>query len=144
MVLRLSITDNILGIVNISPDSFSGDGLFKKENKLSKLLDFAERNNINNLDIGCASSKPGYENVSTQEELNRLNYFLSNVNGNFSLSIDTSNPVMATLEDIQYNHSGLFTKPKANMNDYFYMLDDQVDYDLLHYNLNKFKLINNL
>ena len=59
-------------------------------------------------------------------------------------SIDTSNPVMATLEDIQYNHSGLFTKPKANMNDYFYMLDDQVDYDLLDYNLNKFKLINNL
>ena len=51
---------------------------------------------------------------------------------------------MATLEDIQYNHSGLFTKPKANMNDYFYMLEDQVDYDLLDYNLNKFKLINNL
>ena len=59
-------------------------------------------------------------------------------------SIDTSNPVMATLEDTQYNHTGLYTKPKANMNDYFYMLDDQIDYDLLEYNLNKFKLINNL
>ena len=50
--------------MNITPDSFSGDGLFKKENKLSKLLDFAERNNISNLDIGCASSKPGYEKYS--------------------------------------------------------------------------------
>jgi len=57
-------------------------------------------------------------------------------------SIDTSNPVMATLEDIQYTHSGLFKKPKANMNDYFYMLDSQVDYDLLKYNIDKFRKIN--
>ena len=57
-------------------------------------------------------------------------------------SIDTSNPVMATLEDIQYTHSGLFKKPKANMNDYFYMLDSQVDYDLLEYNIDKFRKIN--
>ena len=93
----LQNSEKILGIVNITPDSFSGDGLFKKENKLSKLLDFAGRNNISNLDIGCASSKPGYENVATQDELNRLNYFLSNVKGNFSLSIDTSNPIVAEL-----------------------------------------------
>ena len=59
-------------------------------------------------------------------------------------SIDTSNPVMAALEDIQYDHSGLYSKPKANMNDYFYMLEDQIDYELLDYNLNKFKSINSL
>tara|TARA_R110002167_G_scaffold49884_2_gene145853 strand:+ start:67 stop:855 length:789 start_codon:yes stop_codon:yes gene_type:complete len=59
-------------------------------------------------------------------------------------SIDTSNPVMATLEDVCYNDRGLTEKPKANMNDYFYMLNNQVDYDLLTYNLNKFKTINNL
>jgi dihydropteroate synthase len=40
-----------------------------------------KRSNISNLDIGCASSKPGYENVATQDELSRLNYFLSNVKG---------------------------------------------------------------
>ena len=57
----------------------------------------AEINNITNLDIGCASSKPGYENVATQDELSRLNYFLNNVKGNFSLSIDTSNPIVAEL-----------------------------------------------
>jgi len=59
-------------------------------------------------------------------------------------SIDTSNPVMATLEDVQYRNYGLYQKPKANMNDYFYMLNDQVDYDLLTYNLDVFKMINNL
>ena len=35
-------------------------------------------------------------------------------------------------------------KPKANMNDYFYMLNSQVDFDLLDYNLEMFKKINNL
>lgn len=88
---------NILGIVNVTPDSFSGDGVYKNENKLNKLLDFAERNNISNLDIGCASSKPGYENVEVKEELKRLNYFLTNMKGNFSLSIDTSDPIVARL-----------------------------------------------
>ena len=45
---------------------------------------------------------------------------------------------------LQYKKSGLDKKPKANMNDYFYMLDDQVDFDLLSYNLKMFKMINNL
>ena len=59
-------------------------------------------------------------------------------------SIDTSNPVMAALEDVAYSNQGLISKPKANMNDYFYMLDSQVDYDLLDYNLAMFRKINNL
>jgi hypothetical protein len=59
-------------------------------------------------------------------------------------SIDTSNPVMAALEGIVYNNSGLDKKPVANMNDYFYMLNDQVNYDLLTNNLNKFRQINDL
>ena len=51
---------------------------------------------------------------------------------------------MATLEDVAYTNSGLYKKPKANMNDYFYMLDDQVDFDLLEYNINKFRKINTI
>ena len=57
-------------------------------------------------------------------------------------SIDTSNPIMATLEDTAYTNQGLIVKPKANMNDYFYMLDTQIDYDLLEYNIDKFRKIN--
>jgi hypothetical protein len=59
-------------------------------------------------------------------------------------SIDTSNPVMAALEGIRYTNAGLTEKPKANMNDYLYMLADQVDYNLLTHNLNKFREINEL
>ncbi len=59
-------------------------------------------------------------------------------------SIDTSNPIMATLENTKYTDAGLTKKPKANMNDFFYMEGDRIDYNLLDYNLTKFKTINNL
>ena len=59
-------------------------------------------------------------------------------------SIDTSNPVMAALEGTRYTLGGLAQKPKANMNDYFYMLNNQVDYELLEDNLSTFRMINNL
>ncbi len=62
----------------------------------------------------------------------------------FIESIDTSNPVMAALEGMRYTNSGLIEKPKANMNDYFFMLSDQVDYELLSYNILKFREINDL
>ena len=59
-------------------------------------------------------------------------------------SIDTSNPVMAALEDTRYNVWGLDSKPKANMNDYYYMLENEVNWDLLTDNLTKFRYINDL
>jgi hypothetical protein len=55
----------------------------------------------------------------------------------FIETIDTSNPVMATLDGIKYGENGLTEKPKANMNDHFYTTD--IDYDLLDWNLKMFK-----
>ena len=59
-------------------------------------------------------------------------------------SIDTSNPVMATLEDVIYRGNGLDKKPKANMNDHLYIENKDIDFDLLTHNLDMFKKINNL
>ena len=59
-------------------------------------------------------------------------------------SIDTSNPVMAALERERYNLWGLDKKPKANMNDYYYMLEEEVNWELLTDNLTKFRYINDL
>jgi hypothetical protein len=55
----------------------------------------------------------------------------------FIETIDTSNPIMATLDGIRYNHLGIHDKPKANMNDHFYT--DKIDYELLDYNIETFK-----
>tara|TARA_R110000868_G_scaffold38425_9_gene134475 strand:+ start:2207 stop:2989 length:783 start_codon:yes stop_codon:yes gene_type:complete len=55
----------------------------------------------------------------------------------FIETIDTSNPIMATLDGMQYGHNGLTEKPKSNMNDNFYTTD--IDYNLLDWNLRMFK-----
>jgi len=56
---------------------------------------------------------------------------------NFIETIDTSNPIMATLDGIQYGHNGLREKPKSNMNDNFYTTE--IDYNLLDWNLRMFR-----
>ena len=55
----------------------------------------------------------------------------------FIETIDTSNPIMATIDGIQYGRNGLTEKPKANMNDHFYTTD--IDYNLLDWNLRMFR-----
>ena len=58
-------------------------------------------------------------------------------------SIDTSNPIMAALEGIEYQDHGLNTKPKANMNDHFDIKFKDIKYGSILYNVNKFRKINN-
>ena len=55
----------------------------------------------------------------------------------FIETIDTSNPIMATLDGIQYGRNGLTKKPKADMNHNFYTTE--IDYNLLDWNLRMFR-----
>jgi hypothetical protein len=59
-------------------------------------------------------------------------------------SIDTSNPIMAALEGNKYEDFGLHHKPKANMNDYFNTDIKNINLDLVLYNIEMFKKINEL
>lgn len=62
----------------------------------------------------------------------------------FIESIDTSNPIMATLDQTIYQSYGLLNKPEANMNDNINIKLEVVDMELLDHNLAMFKKINNL
>ena len=59
-------------------------------------------------------------------------------------TLDTSNPVMAALEGIEYPVSGLTEKPKANMNNYFDIDFKDVNPNLVHFNALTFKKINRI
>jgi len=59
-------------------------------------------------------------------------------------SIDTSNPVMAALEGIEYKENGLKSKPKANMNNYFNIDIKNINLKLILNNVETFKKINEL
>ncbi len=55
----------------------------------------------------------------------------------FIETIDTSNPIMSTLDGTQYGRNGLTEKPKSDMNHNFYTTD--IDYNLLDWNLRMFR-----
>ena len=72
----LDFTDPcIMGIINVTPDSFSGDGLLKQKDAVGKALEQARRfktAGAHILDIGAESTRPGANPVGQEEELERL------------------------------------------------------------------------
>jgi dihydropteroate synthase len=62
----------IMGVVNVTPDSFSGDGLGDDfERALDQALRMTEEG-AELLDVGGESTRPGSEPVSSEEELRRV------------------------------------------------------------------------
>jgi dihydropteroate synthase len=65
----------IMGIINLTPDSFSGDGIFAAGDPIQRALAQAEefiREGADILDLGAESSRPGAQPVPAKEELERL------------------------------------------------------------------------
>ncbi|MCS7010272.1 MAG: dihydropteroate synthase [Anaerolineales bacterium] len=65
----------LMGILNITPDSFSGDGLLTQEAWLERSLEQARQflnAGADILDIGGESSRPGSQPVSAEEEMERV------------------------------------------------------------------------
>ncbi len=65
----------VMGILNITPDSFSGDGLLKKEDGIGVVVDQGRamlRAGAHLLDVGGESTRPGSEAISIEEELERV------------------------------------------------------------------------
>ena len=78
-----SINKKVIGIINSNDDSFSGDGIYKNKDNLTQLLSAAANNDIKLIDVGCVSTKPGFKDVTQEEEFTRLNFFLDNYDGAF-------------------------------------------------------------
>ena len=51
-----SLEKKTLGIINITDDSFSGDGVLNSNQQLEKKFELAIKKNVKLLDIGCMSS----------------------------------------------------------------------------------------
>lgn len=93
----------IMGIVNLTPDSFSGDGLYKglsPEGTLPKIIDFVEqmvKDGADIIDVGGESSRPGARPVPVKEELKRTIPVIKALAKKIkvSISVDTYKPLVA-------------------------------------------------
>ena len=65
-------TPKVMGIVNVTPDSFFDGGKLTNSNEIVLQVDKMLREGATFIDLGGYSSKPGAEFVSEAEELNRV------------------------------------------------------------------------
>ena len=82
----------VMGIVNVTPNSFYDGGKHTEINAIIRQIDKMLSDGADIIDIGAYSSKPNAEFVSEQEETNRLKMVVKEVISTFPsivLSVDT-------------------------------------------------------
>lgn len=82
----------VMGILNITPNSFFDGGKYKDENELLKRVEKMLNEGADFIDIGAYSSRPNAEFVSEQEEISRIIPVVDLLQKHFPetlLSIDT-------------------------------------------------------
>ena len=82
----------IMGILNVTPDSFYDGGIFNSEKKVLHQVNTMIDEGVDIIDVGGYSSKPGAENISLDTELKRVIPYIKIIKKNFEgipVSIDT-------------------------------------------------------
>ena len=85
-------TPKIMGILNVTPDSFYDGGVHNSDKKILKHVEKMLNDGAAFIDIGAYSSRPNGINIDENEELNRVVPALELVNNKFPetiISIDT-------------------------------------------------------
>ncbi|MBP2281864.1 dihydropteroate synthase [Flavobacterium sp. CG_23.5] len=65
-------TPKVMGILNVTPNSFFDGGKYKNENEILSQVEIMITEGASFIDIGAYSSKPNAEFVSEEEEISRL------------------------------------------------------------------------
>ena len=87
----------VMGILNVTPDSFSDGGTYiDTDIALKHALDMG-REGADIIDIGGESTRPGHEKISVQEEIDRVSTVISAIKKetDIPISIDTYKPQVA-------------------------------------------------
>lgn len=96
-VYDFSARSYIMGVLNVTPDSFSDGGLFyRTDDAVSRGIDLVEQG-ADFIDIGGESSRPGSDPVPQEEELRRIIPVIEKLARAVTvpLSIDTYKPTVA-------------------------------------------------
>ncbi|MDC0233394.1 dihydropteroate synthase [Candidatus Pelagibacter sp.] len=85
---------NILGVLNLTPDSFSDGGKFNSKNKgISHAINLY-KNGASMVDVGGESTRPGSKPVNEKQEWNRINKILKLIVKKIPISLDTRKSVI--------------------------------------------------
>ena len=82
-------TPNIMGILNLTPDSFSDGGKFNKRSLAFRQATLLYKNGANIVDVGGESTRPGSKIVKSTIEWNRIFPTIKKFSKKIALSLDT-------------------------------------------------------
>jgi dihydropteroate synthase len=90
----------VMGILNLTPDSFYDGGVHNEINNIENHVNMMVEDGMDILDIGGYSSKPGAKNISCDEEMTRVIPILKHIRKIFPdlvISIDTFRSKIASM-----------------------------------------------
>jgi dihydropteroate synthase len=110
-------TPQVMGILNVTPDSFSDGGQFSRIDSALRQAEQMIADGATIIDIGGESTRPGAKDVSVKDELARVIPVLKAINARFNIivSIDTSKAAVMS-EGITYG-AGIINDVRALQNE---------------------------
>ncbi len=87
--LEFKKVPNILGVLNLTPDSFSDGGKFNTKKKGINHAIKLYKEGADLIDVGGESSRPGSKEVNIEEEWNRIEDILKSIVKKIPISLDT-------------------------------------------------------
>jgi dihydropteroate synthase len=87
--LNFKNNPNIMGVLNLTPDSFSDGGKFNKKNQGVNHAKNLFKFGADIVDVGGESTRPGSKSVNLKEELKRIEKTIRKISKKIPLSLDT-------------------------------------------------------
>lgn len=102
----------IMGILNVTPDSFSDGGNCYSDGKLDRDMVLRKTEKLINdgaaiIDVGGESTRPGYTRISDEEEIERVCPIIEAVVSNFDVAISVDTYKSAVAENAIKSGAGL-------------------------------------
>ena len=125
--LNLRNIPNLMGILNMTPDSFSDGGRFNKIYRAKKQLKYLFKSGANLVDIGGESTRPGSKAISAKKEWSRIKNILKEIDRKKIISLDTRkseimlkgiNSGVKLINDVSglnYDRNSIYVLKKYNM-----------------------------
>ena len=87
----------IMGILNVTPDSFSDGGKFQRMDEALFRVEEMIGEGADIIDIGGESTRPGHKKISAEQEVQRVIPVIENIKSRFNIpvSLDTYKPEVA-------------------------------------------------
>ena len=90
----------IMGILNVTPDSFSDGGKWNDVDRAVKHVEDMIKEGASIIDIGAESTRPGFTPLSSEQELERVIPIIRKIRENFDIPISLDTYKANTLREV--------------------------------------------